>query len=265
MIGAQALLVTLQAILLLCRILGSALGIDVIHWAALLLLPLPFVFRERKNAETSALLSLPKKEKMRTILPCMPWIVLATVLTALLCSLLMRVVGIEVAPIEETSLWRALLSHAVVPAVLEECFFRYLPLVLLKRGKPRTLVLISSLFFALAHLSLYQIPYAFVAGVLYMLVALYTESILPCVLLHFFNNALSVLMMLYGDVAIFGILLGVLCALTLALSLIVLLRRRGEYRDALRHLFSKGEKIQVESSTVFYSIFVFLLTILFIL
>lgn len=264
MISTQSTLVLLQLILLLCHMLAATLELDAIYYGALLLLPLLVLTKKRRGC-AGAPLCPPKKERMRAVLPFLPWILLLTVLTALLSSFAMRAFGIEPSPIPEASLPVALLRHALLPAILEELFFRYLPMVLLPRERPRTLVLISSLFFALAHLSLYQLPYALVAGVLYMTVALYTESVLPCMLLHFCNNALSVLMMLSGEELLFWIVLLAVGILLLGISLYFLIKEREEYAKMLCNLFPNGERITLEKSTVFYCLVLFLLTILFIL
>ena len=261
----QTTLVLLQLILLLCSMLAATLGVRGIYYGALLLLPLLASLSKREKKESLSLLCPPTKERMRTVLPLLPWILLLTLLTALLSSLVMRTVGIEASPISERTLAVALLRHALVPALLEELFFRYLPLRVLGRERPRTLVLVSALFFALAHLSLYQIPYALVAGILYMGVALYTESILPSMLLHFCNNALSVLMMLWGGETLFVLLLPAICIPLLLVSLYFLLKKRDVYRESLCSLFPEGERIFLEKGTVAYSILAFLLTILSIL
>lgn len=258
----QTTLVLLELILLLCSMLAATLGMSAIYYAALLLLPLLVLWKNRTEGEAVSLLCVPKKERWHTMLPLLPWILLLTVLTALLSSLAMRAFGIEPSPIPETPLPTALLRHALLPAVLEELFFRYLPLLTLGRERPRTLVLISALFFALAHLSLYQLPYALVAGALYMTVALYTESVLPCMLLHFCNNALSVLMMLHGEQTLFVVLLPVISTLLLGVSLFFLIKKRRLYRESISALFSKDERIMLEKSTIFYCILTILLTIL---
>lgn len=94
-----------------------------------------------------------------------------------------------------------LLRHALLPAVLEEALFRYLPLSAFPRENPKNAVVYSAVFFAVMHLSFYRIPYAFVAGLLFAALDLMTGSILPSLLLHFANNALSVLCMKYSLLA----------------------------------------------------------------
>ena len=88
----------------------------------------------------------------------------------------------------------ALLLHALLPAALEEALFRYLPLRLLGDKAPRTAVIFSAFCFALVHHSFFSIPYAFVAGVIFMAVDILTDSVLPSFIMHFLNNAISVIL-----------------------------------------------------------------------
>ena len=64
----------------------------------------------------------------------------------------------------------ALFLHALLPALLEEALFRYLPLRLIGERAPRTAILFSAFAFALVHHSLFSIPYAFAAGLIFMAV-----------------------------------------------------------------------------------------------
>ena len=262
MISAQSTLVLLQLILLLCHMLAATVELNAIHYAALLFLPLFVLWKKRTERTSFTPLYPPTKQKMRAVWPLLPWILLLTVLAAYLSSLVTRAIGIEPSPIAETSIPLALLRHALLPAILEELFFRYLPLLLLGRERPRTLVLTSSLFFALAHLSLYQLPYALLAGVLYMAVVLYTESVWVSMLLHFANNALSVFLMLSGEEVLLWILLPAICVPLLVISLYFLIAKRKEYGKMLCDLFARGERIFLEKSTIACSILLFLLTIL---
>ena len=74
--------------------------------------------------------------------------------------------------------------------------------LLLPYSKRHT-VIYSSLFFALIHCSFSQMPYAFIAGVIFMLVDVAFDSVWPSIILHFVNNSLSIVWMKYcsGTVA----------------------------------------------------------------
>lgn len=78
------------------------------------------------------------------------------------------------------------------PAVCEEFLHRGL---LLHAGKKHVntkfCLIISSLFFGLMHLNIQQFFYAAVLGYLMGLITLAANSIIPSVIIHFMNNALS--------------------------------------------------------------------------
>ena len=86
-----------------------------------------------------------------------------------------------------------LFSSAVVPAFAEEFFFRGMVLENLRPYGRTTAILWSALLFGLMHQSADQIFYTVMAGVVIGWVYVRTESIWPCVLLHFVNNFTSVL------------------------------------------------------------------------
>jgi sodium transport system permease protein len=139
------------------------------------------------------------------------------------------------------SLFIALLLHAVLPAVLEEGLFRYLPMRMLAKDNARVCILISALFFALSHHSLFSIPYAFVAGVAFMTLDIISGSVLPSLVIHLINNALSVIMMFYSVDGNSAILINTLIAILACGSLIYLVMIRERVRRAILENFSKKE------------------------
>ena len=132
-----------------------------------------------------------------------------------------------------------LLRHALLPAVLEELLFRFIPLKLLGERSPRAFILVSSLLFALIHLNLFQIPYAILAGGVFAFLALATGSIIPSILLHLANNALSVIWMRNPDLTVPIVIVGTVLSV---LSLVYIFIRRREYSSWIREALS-GERI----------------------
>lgn len=84
------------------------------------------------------------------------------------------------------------LSSVIVPAFVEEFFFRGLILSNLLPFGRGTAILLSALLFGVMHQSFEQLFYATVAGVVLGFLYVKTRSIWPCVLLHFLNNFISV-------------------------------------------------------------------------
>ena len=148
----------------------------------------------------------------------------------------------------------AILSHAVVPAIFEELLFRYLPMRVLSSHSRRATVLISAFFFSLVHHDLFVIPYAFIAGVMFMTVDLAAESVIPSMIIHLINNALSVTLIFYGAnpavcYAVYG-LIGLLALISLAFIFV----KRGEYGKFFSSAFSSGEKIKFSFEMIVFAV-----------
>lgn len=79
-------------------------------------------------------------------------------------------------------------AYALIPAVVEELFYRYLISGHIAVCGKATAILISSAAFGLAHFSAEVFPYAFISGVVLGILYFKTGSILCTVIAHFLNN-----------------------------------------------------------------------------
>ncbi len=86
-----------------------------------------------------------------------------------------------------------LVGLAVLPAIFEELFFRGILLNSLSEQKNMSKIITVSLYFALYHCSVTQFAYQFIYGVLLTVLAIYSKSIIPCMITHFMNNFLVLL------------------------------------------------------------------------
>ncbi len=122
---------------------------------------------------------------------------LANVITSILLSILSDY-GIEAAPapqlMENTpiSFVLNLVVLAVLPALLEELVFRGCVLRLLRPYGDWFAVVISAVLFGLMHGNLRQIPFAIIVGLVLGWLYVVTENIWLPMLVHFTNNAISV-------------------------------------------------------------------------
>lgn len=92
------------------------------------------------------------------------------------------------------SIWALLFVLAIAPAVCEELAYRGFILSGLRSSLGAVpAVLITSLFFGLAHSVFQQSIVTFFVGIALGLWAIRTESILPCIVFHSVHNALTVL------------------------------------------------------------------------
>lgn len=79
---------------------------------------------------------------------------------------------------------------ALLPAICEELVFRGVVMNGLKKFKPAVMMILSGLLFAIMHLNIEQSIYQFVLGMVLSGVVMITGSIVASMILHFFNNAL---------------------------------------------------------------------------
>lgn len=159
------------------------------------------------------------------VFPTVSLLLLLSFITSFLLSL-----GGFVSPTPDVSgnLAYVILTSALLPAILEEIIFRYVPVSLIAPYSRRGAVLFSALSFALVHCSLFQIPYAFFAGIVFASITIASRSIIPSVIIHFCNNVISIIMMRYGGVENFiPISIAVLVALSiLSLAIAIIFRVR---------------------------------------
>jgi sodium transport system permease protein len=92
------------------------------------------------------------------------------------------------------NIWTLLVLVALLPAICEELAFRGFILSGLSRMRNKWLaILVSSLFFGIAHQLLQQSITAFAVGMLIGFLAIQTKSIFTCMLYHLIHNSLPLL------------------------------------------------------------------------
>ncbi len=104
---------------------------------------------------------------------------------------------------------------ALIPAIVEEIFFRGLLLNALKNSKSLVAIICISICFALYHCSASQLVYQIIYGAGLTMLALYTKSTVPGMIVHFINNAVVILLEYFNAqinlMNIFGIIGGIIC------------------------------------------------------
>lgn len=89
--------------------------------------------------------------------------------------------------------WGGILAIAITGPILEEVLFRgAITKALLQQYTPTKAILISALIFGVFHINPAQILPAFLIGILLAWIYYTTKSLIPCILMHIVNNALSV-------------------------------------------------------------------------
>lgn len=89
---------------------------------------------------------------------------------------------------EVSSYWVMFIFVCIIAPVVEELIFRKLLLVPLRKHGDRFAVIITALLFGFYHGNFDQMPYAFVVGLLFGLLAVNTNSVVPCMIVHAVNN-----------------------------------------------------------------------------
>ena len=174
--------------------IGGTFGEIAYYFAFIIPLFLAFLY-VRKNTDEEArpepLKILPDAKSVAYTLPAVAPFIAIVFLISFLTSLILTSLGFSDTTDVSGNILFVIIKHAMLPAVFEEAIFRFIPLMLLRPYSKKNALVISSLFFAVVHCNLFQIPYALIAGLLLSLTALATGSIFPCILIHFLNNVAS--------------------------------------------------------------------------
>lgn len=86
-----------------------------------------------------------------------------------------------------------LITVSIVAPICEELIFRKLLLYPLRKHGDGFAIFVTALFFGFSHGNFDQFPYAFVVGLLFGLLAINANSVLPTMILHTINNLLVTL------------------------------------------------------------------------
>lgn len=154
-------------------------------------------FNGTNDSESAAFLTL-------LLLPVM---IFSSVIINIISTSIQEYAGIEFtgSPMSDISIKgaestvMAFLSIAVIPAILEEFAVRGVVLQSLRRYGDKFAIVMSALLFSLLHGNMVQIPYTFVGGIILGYLAVKTNSLWPPIILHFLNNAYSVIVLSVTD------------------------------------------------------------------
>lgn len=93
----------------------------------------------------------------------------------------------------------SLIATVIVPALVEEFAFRGIVLGSLRKFGDGFAVIVSSVMFGVMHGNFEQIPFAFLVGLALGFVAIKTGSIWPAIIIHAFNNFVSIFFNYFMD------------------------------------------------------------------
>lgn len=161
--------------------------------------------------------------------------------------------GVGINPTNFGSFILAVVIYCLVPAVCEELIFRGIIFNgLNRRFKTPVAITLSALLFALFHVSLQQLVYPFILGMIMAWVVARTGSIVASMIIHFVNNFLVVLMAYLSNVTSFSMDLPhvwwsylVAAALLLVMGLIFFLIDKFYFKGKNKEEIEKEEKTSV--------------------
>ena len=103
-----------------------------------------------------------------------------------------------------SNFFTSLITVAVLPTICEEFTHRGMLLSSYKTLGLKKAVILSGIMFGLIHLNVGQFFYASIIGMILAVITLYSNSIIPAVIVHFMNNAISLYLSFAQAKGIFG-------------------------------------------------------------
>ena len=248
-------------ILSLSSLFGGAVGETVYYLA--FLIPMLFAYLLRKNAGCSVRplkFSLSGKNTALTLGVLFPTVALIFAISWL-TSIVLSFIGEGSVSDVSGNIAAVILKHALLTAILEEILFRYIPLSYISPISKRGAVLFSALFFALVHCNLFQLPYAFFAGVVFALLDIAFDSILPSLVLHFSNNLISIFWIRGSSDGKFVIVyISLLFGLALISAVCVFLMRK-DYKKSLTPIFQDKTKFGFPIEVLLFTVMALVIAI----
>lgn len=128
------------------------------------------------------------------------------------------------------------IAVAVTPAIFEELFFRKAIIdFTMKYGKNFALVF-SALIFGILHMNLAQGLFAFIAGIIFGSIYLYTRDIKFTMLIHFINNGIAVLEMILPERGTIFVAVFLIICLVIGVVLLMVTLLKKESREKVEKL-----------------------------
>lgn len=208
---------------------GSFTGIlSTVFYILAFIIPVSVGFyKTREENKTKDFLGI---KGARVALPFIAPTIGAVMLISFLTSLLIGLIAGKENTVDiGDNLFLAIVTHALAPAIFEEALFRFIPMRAMRGERWPVVMLYSALFFALIHHSFFSIPYAFFAGLAFMLIDLVADSVWPSVIIHFLNNTLSVLLIFYSGSAMLPWITASAILILTAVSVIYILKNKSKY------------------------------------
>lgn len=229
---------------------------DVLYYLAYLI-PVCFSFLYIKKWEKDEIKPqppglLPDGKSVVYALPFVFPFILIVALISLLSSIILGALGYTDSVDVSGNIITVIFRHAVLPAFFEEAVFRFIPIALIAPYSKKSALFISSIFFAVAHCNLFQIPYALFAGLVLAYITLASGNIIPAIILHLLNNISSIILMRNmseGFNFVFFLVLFALCAV----SLVFIIIKREKYGKLLKEILADKRAVELTMAGLLFT------------
>ena len=255
--------VAIDLLFLALLIVSGALSgvLSEIVYIAAYLLPLSLFIWFARGEERVRLTVGISRADAALFLPLIAPTIAITVGLSALTAFVTSLVGIGGGEVLTGSIFELIILHALLPAVLEEALFRYVPLSVISPHSKRSAIVVSALLFAVAHCNVEQMPYAFVAGVIFAVIDLSCGSVLPSVVLHLLNNLAGVLWLWDASAETFRLPFIVSVAALAVISIAMVVIFRGRYAKKASFLLDKNDKISIPPQAFVFIVVCLLLAV----
>ena len=245
--------------ILLLTVSGFFSGVisDVLYYAAFLLPVIIFIPLFRKlGGDCMRLGFKPRGSDLITTLILSPSVIAIVFFLALLTAFLSNAVGKGAGGTDVSgSLLSVIIIHALLPALLEELLFRYVPISLMGGVNKPFAVIFSSILFALAHCDIFKLPYAFLAGAVFATLTVALGTVWPAVLLHFLNNSASIIWQKYAVTDTQRLIfLGVLLSLAAVSVCVIIVKKRKLIDEIIKPIFSEKCKFEFTKELALFAV-----------
>ena len=167
------------------------------------------ILREEKSTQEY------KDNRKKSIIKCIKYIALSIPVMSMIqmiCSFAIEKFGISSDLMDKVGLFNysgklatmlLFIEIAVLPAIFEELFIRKGVYGILRSKGTIFATIVSALVFATIHLNFSQFLFAFLIGILFAMVREKTGKLYPTMILHFINNAIATIEVLFYNHATF--------------------------------------------------------------
>ena len=126
-----------------------------------------------------------------------------------------------------------IITLSVTPAIFEELFFRKAIIHFSIRYGKVFALLFSALFFGMLHMNLSQGLFAFIMGLMFGAIYLYTGDIKISMLIHFLNNCFAALELILPEIIGIALIAALIVTLLVGFLILIVFLRKKENREKI--------------------------------